>query len=168
MFCRKGVFKKFTKFKAKNHCWRLFFNKVAGRPTTLLTKKLQHRCLPVNFVKFLKTPFFIQHLLWLLLKRRQNINILLTHINIYENQLSLPWNYNTKRDNTQENPLLLSLQVVYCWNCANIMRLCETFLKSPVGKKWRILFALCKQVFINLRIVFLEWNKKTKLVPAFS
>ena len=26
------------------------------------------RCFPVNFVKFLRTPFFIEHLSWLLLK----------------------------------------------------------------------------------------------------
>ena len=34
------------------------FNKVAGlRPATLLKKKLWHRRFPVNFVKFLRTPF---------------------------------------------------------------------------------------------------------------
>ena len=34
---------------------------------TLLKKRLWYRCVPVNFVKFLRTPFFIEHLLWLLL-----------------------------------------------------------------------------------------------------
>ena len=28
-----------------------------GRPATLLKKRLWHRCFPVNFVKFLRTPF---------------------------------------------------------------------------------------------------------------
>ena len=51
----------------------LFFNKVAGlRP---LKKKLQHfltkltlqETFHVNFAKFLKTPFFIEHFQWLLL-----------------------------------------------------------------------------------------------------
>ena len=37
-----GVLKKFTKFL---------------RLATSLKKRLQHRCFPVNFVKFLKTPF---------------------------------------------------------------------------------------------------------------
>ena len=33
-------------------------NKVADRrPVTLLKKSLRHRCFPVNFVKFLRTPF---------------------------------------------------------------------------------------------------------------
>ena len=33
----------------------------------LLKKRLWHRCFPVNFAKFLRTPFFIEHLWWLLL-----------------------------------------------------------------------------------------------------
>ena len=37
------------------------------RPATLLKKRLWYRCFPVNFVKFLRTPFFIEHLWWLLL-----------------------------------------------------------------------------------------------------
>ena len=43
------------------------FNKVAGlRIATLLRKRLWHECFPVNFAKFLRIPFFIEHL-WLLL-----------------------------------------------------------------------------------------------------
>ena len=33
------------------------FNKVAGRPATLLKKRLWQRCFPANFVKFLRTTF---------------------------------------------------------------------------------------------------------------
>ena len=45
-----------------------FFNKVADlRPENLLKKRLWHNCFPVNFMKFLRTPFFIEHLWWLLL-----------------------------------------------------------------------------------------------------
>ena len=36
-------------------------------PATLLKKRLWHRCFPVNFAKFLRTPFFIEHFWWLLL-----------------------------------------------------------------------------------------------------
>ena len=36
-------------------------------PATLLKKRLWHRCFPVNFAKFLTTPFFTEHLWWLLL-----------------------------------------------------------------------------------------------------
>ena len=50
------ILKNFTKFTGKHLCWSLFFDKVAGlRPETLFKKKLQHRCLPVYFVKFLRT-----------------------------------------------------------------------------------------------------------------
>ena len=38
-----------------------------GRPATLLKRRLWYRCFPVNFVKFLRTPFFREHLWWLLL-----------------------------------------------------------------------------------------------------
>ena len=38
-------------------CQSLFFNKVVGlSPATLSKKRLWHRCFPVNFVKFLRTP----------------------------------------------------------------------------------------------------------------
>ena len=36
-------------------------------PATLLKKRTWHRCFPVNFVKFLRTPFLTDHLWWLLL-----------------------------------------------------------------------------------------------------
>ena len=46
----------------------LFFNKVAVlRPATLFKKRLWHSCFPVNFAKFLRTPFLTGHLRWLLL-----------------------------------------------------------------------------------------------------
>ena len=69
MFRRKGVLKNFVKLTRK-HLWQsLFFNKVAGLgPTTLLKKRLCHRCFPVNFTTFPRTPFFIEHLEWLLLE----------------------------------------------------------------------------------------------------
>ena len=69
VFCKKGVLRNFAKFTVK-HLWqRLFFNKVSGLcPATLLKKNLWHRCFPVNFVKFLRTPpSFTEHLRWMLL-----------------------------------------------------------------------------------------------------
>ena len=58
-FCKKGVHSNFAKFKVKHMCQSLLFNKVAGL-------RLRHRCFPANFVKFLRPPFFIEHLWWLL------------------------------------------------------------------------------------------------------
>ena len=47
VFCKKGVLNNFAKFTGKHLCQRFSFNKVAGCGT----------CFPVNFAKFLKTPF---------------------------------------------------------------------------------------------------------------
>ena len=56
----------FAKFAGKYLCQGLFFNKVAGlKPATLLKKRFWHRCFPVNFVKFRRTPFYKEHLRWL-------------------------------------------------------------------------------------------------------
>ena len=69
MFFKIGVFKNFAKFTGKHLCQSLFVNKVAGlKLATLLKKRLWNRCFFVNFAKFLRTPFFIEHLWWLLLK----------------------------------------------------------------------------------------------------
>ena len=35
-------------------------------PAILLKKRLWHRCFPMNFAKFLRTPFITEHLWWLL------------------------------------------------------------------------------------------------------
>ena len=74
LFCKTGVLKNFTKFTGKHLCQRRFLNKVAGlRSTSLLKKRLCHRYFPVNFVNFLRAPFSIEHLWWLLLIM-QNVN----------------------------------------------------------------------------------------------
>ena len=54
---KKGVLRNLTKFTGKNLCQSLFLNKVTARPATLSKKRLWYRCFPVNFVKFLRTPF---------------------------------------------------------------------------------------------------------------
>ena len=55
---KKGVLGNLTKFTGKHLSQSLFFNKIVGlRPAILLNKRLWHRCFPVNFVKFLRTPF---------------------------------------------------------------------------------------------------------------
>ena len=65
---KKGVLRNFAKFTVKHLYQSLLFNKVAG-------VGLWHRYFPVNFVKFLRPSFFIDHLLWLPLQiyRRQVI-----------------------------------------------------------------------------------------------
>ena len=93
VFYKKDVPRNFTKFTGKHLSQSLFFNKVAGlrmvkhtqtirrqQSTNCLSvfdhfeacnfiklKRLWHRCFPVNIVRFLGTPFYMEHLWWLLL-----------------------------------------------------------------------------------------------------
>ena len=58
----KKVFLKIVQNSQGNTCAR-----VSGlRPATLFKKRLWHRCFPMNFAKFLRTPFFIERVWWLL------------------------------------------------------------------------------------------------------
>ena len=56
VFYKKGVLKNFTKFTGKHQYQSLFFDKVAGLRDSGTSFFL------VNFVKFLRTPFFTEHL----------------------------------------------------------------------------------------------------------
>ena len=60
---KKVVLRNFAKLIRKHLCQSLFFNKVS----TLLKKKLWHKCFPANYAIFLKTSFLTEHLRWLLL-----------------------------------------------------------------------------------------------------
>ena len=51
---RKGVLRNFAKF-TENTCARVSF--LIKLRAALLKKRLWHRCFPVNFAKFLRTPF---------------------------------------------------------------------------------------------------------------
>ena len=65
---KEGVFGNFTKNHTKTPMLESFLIKFAGlKPVTSLKNSLWHRRFPVNFAKFLRTPFFIEHLWWLLL-----------------------------------------------------------------------------------------------------
>ena len=59
----KRLFWKISQNSQENTCASLFFNKVAGLWP-----------FPVNFVKFLRTPFSIEHLWWLLLEEELNFS----------------------------------------------------------------------------------------------
>ena len=75
VFCEKVALEKFAKFTGKHLSQSLFFNKIAGRPATFLKKRLWSRCFPVNFGKFLRAPFFTEHIQWLLLKETAFKNV---------------------------------------------------------------------------------------------
>ena len=125
----KDAFRNFARFTGKHLCWSLFFNKVAGlRPGTLLKKRLWHRSFLVNFVKFLRTPFFTEHL-WTTVS--QDIGM------TYGKLLHLVYDWNLRKWFAIFYwPLHLVSQEVYSnfWNC---------FLytwKMAVQRKWLLCF----------------------------
>ena len=65
---QKGVLKNFTNFKGKHLCWSFILMKLkAWRLATLLKGYSSTGVFLVKFAKFLRTPFFTEHLRWLLL-----------------------------------------------------------------------------------------------------
>ena len=64
----KKAFLKISQNWQENTCARVSFSVELQASTTLLKKKLWHRCFHVSFVKFVRTPFSIEHLLWLFLQ----------------------------------------------------------------------------------------------------
>ena len=68
----KKVFLKISQNSQENNCARLarasFLNEVAGlRPAILLKMRIWHRCFSATFARFLRRPFFKEHIWWLLL-----------------------------------------------------------------------------------------------------
>ena len=62
-FVKKNVLKNFSKFAGKNLFQSLFSYKISGLSLArLLKKRLWHRYFPMNFSKFLRTPFFKEHI----------------------------------------------------------------------------------------------------------
>ena len=70
MFCKKGVYRNFVKCTGKYLCQSLFFKWSCRLESCgFIKKRLWHRCFPVNFAKFLRTPFLTEQLRWLLLHK---------------------------------------------------------------------------------------------------
>ena len=64
-YSAKRVLRNFAKSTGKHLHQSLFKIKLqASRPATLSKKILWHRCFPVNFAKFLTTPFVKEHPRW--------------------------------------------------------------------------------------------------------
>ena len=57
VFCKKGVLWNFAKFIGKYLCQSLFLINLQAAPATLLKMRPWDRYFPVDFAKFLRTPF---------------------------------------------------------------------------------------------------------------
>ena len=101
-FVKATTFRRRNFFTEKYMCQCLFFHKVVGlRPTTLLKQRLWHRCFPVDFAKFLRTPIFTEHLRWLLLYLVKvttllNFSHILGTMKLQQFKVIPKYNYNTK------------------------------------------------------------------------
>ena len=62
MFLKTGVLKNFANFTGKQLRYNFYLIKLKALSPATLLKRLQHRCFPVNFLKFLRTPFSTVHL----------------------------------------------------------------------------------------------------------
>ena len=60
----KKVFLEIAQNSQENTCARDFFL-IKLKACNFIKKSLWHRCFPVNFAKFLRTPFLTEHLRWL-------------------------------------------------------------------------------------------------------
>ena len=138
---KKDVLKKFTKSTRNHLCQSLFFNKAQGpRPATLLKKRLRHRCLPVNFVKFSKAPFLQNTSGWLLLviwKKKSVVQIM---------KISL----------RRINPVNLIGMDSYTTVLHNVLKLFrKTFLQNTCGlmvlenRNWSLIVEKFKNVTIS-------------------
>ena len=74
-----GILKNFANFTGKHLCWSPFLIKLQA--WNFIKKRLQHRCFPAKFAKFLRTAFFKENLRWLfqyLVRHRQHLKRLET------------------------------------------------------------------------------------------
>ena len=68
VFCKKRCSEKFGKFHRKTSVLESLFNKFSERKANnFIKKRLQNRCFPVKFAKFLRTPILKNICEWLLL-----------------------------------------------------------------------------------------------------
>ena len=75
LFCKKCVFNNFTKFTEKHLRQTSFLIKLQTckvKACNFIKKETLAQSFPVNFAKFLRTPFFIEHLRWLLRTKNRN------------------------------------------------------------------------------------------------
>ena len=77
----KKVFLEISQSLHENTCARApFLIKCRPQACSFIKKRFWHRCFPVNFVKFLRIHFLIEHLRWLLLEQIQKIFCLFLNI----------------------------------------------------------------------------------------
>ena len=62
IFLKIGILKNFANVTGKDLRWSLFSKNLHAEVLQLHKKRLQHRCFPVKFAKFLRATFLREHL----------------------------------------------------------------------------------------------------------
>ena len=129
---------------------------------SVLKKRLWRRCFAVNFVKFLKTPFFIEHLWWLLLARKTC------------SSAECFWNFRnnfTSKNHAFSRSLIILIQAFVCiiiyikWGWTFCLLLDTRYVLLVVS--WYLLFS-CSILRISLLFSFVSGNIKLLLVTFHS
>ena len=124
MFCKKGVPRNFAKFAGSHLYQRLFFNKVAGLGR-----------FPLNVAKFLRTPFFTEHLPWLLLshhfpsKYRDSVFIIFFIIQVKIKPFAIPSNFSSDIAST--------LMMISCVADTILTSQFRTFWSNNQSQAWK-------------------------------
>ena len=130
------------------------------RYATLLKKRLWHRWFPVNFAKFLRTPFLTEHLWWLLLKSKSKLRTMCrkNHENFKNSKLGCNLTGSYKKEYIHRH---FYIQLSFCiWRHFYIQRLFlyyRTFLHSFISwysgwKKW--IKGLFMKVLVQFKKMF--------------
>ena len=107
-FFKIDFLKNIAKFQSKIPVLESLSNRAASLKAWNFIKRLQHRCFPVKFAKFLRTAFFTEHLRWLLLK----LNILMLQLPIYY-VLKYKVSIGMRAMRKKRNILMLQLLIYY-------------------------------------------------------
>ena len=153
VFCKKDALRNFAKFTGKHLRHSLSFNKVAGlRPATLLKERLWHRCFPVKFAKFLRTPIFTEHSGGCFCDWTNNCTTLVTLSTAYilETTEVTKVSQNLKENTCVIVSFLIKLQVKRLWRRSFPVNFAK-FLRAPFFKE-HLWWLLLKKIQI---IVFL-------------
>ena len=142
-----------------------FFNKVTDlRPATLLKNRLWHRCFPVNFAKFLRTPFlqntfFTEHL-WAITSVKSLTIIWYIAIILVSACTWLSYGYQPVRDNLQLSHDYRKIKRTdkFCFIKKTLH--CSSNL---VGKQFLCLFCVRKN--LQLKIFYLVLNVCCSTAP---
>ena len=135
----KKVFFEISQNSQENTCTRISF------------LSLWHRCFPVNFEKFLRKPFFIEHLWWLLLESSQKLAT--------ETAALHSWHcYDVTIVGHYYAVVIIMLRFTTSWSCLKLtfqtkpaLHLCDPFFINKLNVTANSIWKYCS-VLLNVKL----------------